>query len=246
MSPAELQKLPGFGRDIEKSRAEAKRLLAEAGFPNGLKFVLKNRNVKLPYQDFAVFVIQEWKKIGVEATNRPLETAAWFDDGRDSRNFEADRRPARRVHGRSRPVPGGTSIAAVPDELGPGSPTLRLDDLFERQARALDPAERKKLVNQYREDRVREGVLHARALVGAKHRALGQAEKLDGAAQPLLQPEAAGRLARRRLIGEAIRHAHVHPQAPAVDGPDPARGRHHGVPDHARDPRGRRPPDPRG
>ena len=30
---AELEKLPGFGRDAEKNRAEAKRLLAEAGLP---------------------------------------------------------------------------------------------------------------------------------------------------------------------------------------------------------------------
>jgi len=55
---AELDKLPGFGRDMEKNRAEARRLLAEAGYPRGFKLVLKNRNVKLPYQDFAVFAIQ--------------------------------------------------------------------------------------------------------------------------------------------------------------------------------------------
>src|SRR5262245_18908507 len=41
MSPAELEKLPGFGRDMEKNRAEARRLLTEAGYPNGLKVVLK-------------------------------------------------------------------------------------------------------------------------------------------------------------------------------------------------------------
>src|SRR5204863_34448 len=62
--------------------------LAEAGYPNGFKVVLKNRNVRVPYIDFAVFVIQEWKKIGVEAEHRPLETAAWFADGRDTGNFE--------------------------------------------------------------------------------------------------------------------------------------------------------------
>src|SRR2546427_6296273 len=67
MSESELQKLPGFGRDMEKNRAEAKRLLAEAGYPNGFKVVLKNRNVRVPYIDFGVFVIQEWRKIGVEA-----------------------------------------------------------------------------------------------------------------------------------------------------------------------------------
>ena len=78
--PAELEKLPGFWRDAEKSRAEAKKLLAEAGYPNGLKIVMKNRNVKLPYQDLAVFLIQEWRKIGLEVENRPVETAAWFAD----------------------------------------------------------------------------------------------------------------------------------------------------------------------
>src|SRR5437867_7041180 len=57
MAPAELEKLPGFGRDAEKNRTEAKKLLAEAGYPNGFKVVLKNRNIKLPYQDFAVYVI---------------------------------------------------------------------------------------------------------------------------------------------------------------------------------------------
>src|SRR5262245_60871001 len=85
---AELEQFPGFWRDPEKSRAEARKLLAEAGYPNGLKVVLKNRNVKLPYQDFAVYVIQEWRKIGVEAEHRPLETATWYSDGRDKGNFE--------------------------------------------------------------------------------------------------------------------------------------------------------------
>src|SRR5262245_56382601 len=83
MPEVDLQKLPGFGRDMEKNRAEARRLLAEAGYPNGVKVVLKNRNVKIPYQDFAVFAIQEWRKIGIEAEHRPLETAAWFADGHD-------------------------------------------------------------------------------------------------------------------------------------------------------------------
>src|SRR5262245_57116113 len=38
--PAELEKLPGFGRDAEKNRAEAKRLLTEAGYTNVCKVVL--------------------------------------------------------------------------------------------------------------------------------------------------------------------------------------------------------------
>ena len=44
-------KVPGFGKDAEKNRAEAKRPLVEAGYPNGLKVVLENRNVRVPYND---------------------------------------------------------------------------------------------------------------------------------------------------------------------------------------------------
>ena len=146
MSDAELQKLPGFGRDMEKNRAEAKRLLAEAGYPNGFKVILKNRNVRVPYIDFGVFAIQEWRKIGVEAEHRPLETAAWFADGRDTGSFELI-------------ISGTFNYMDDPDLFleryttkdsnnwgrfsDPG-----IDDLFARQTRVLDPSERKRLVNE--------------------------------------------------------------------------------------------------
>ena len=48
--PGGLAKLPGFGKDINAARDEAKRLLKEAGVPEGFSFVLKNRNVKEPYE----------------------------------------------------------------------------------------------------------------------------------------------------------------------------------------------------
>jgi len=146
MPDAELEKLPGFWRDAEKSRAEARRLLAEAGYPNGFKVVLKNRNIKLPYQDFAVFAIQEWRKIGVEAEHRPLETAAWFADGQNTANFELMvSAPSRFMDDPdvwlNRYTTGDTeNWGRVSDP--------RIDDLFARQTRALDPRERKKLVNE--------------------------------------------------------------------------------------------------
>jgi peptide/nickel transport system substrate-binding protein len=143
---AELQKLPGFGKDVEKSRAEAKRLLAEAGYPNGFKAVLKNRNVKLPYQDFAVYAIQEWRKIGIEVENRPLETAAWFADLRDTGNFELGLQPT--VEYMDDPdIFLRRYTTGDPSNYGRFS-NPALDDLFSRQARALDPAERRKLVHQ--------------------------------------------------------------------------------------------------
>jgi peptide/nickel transport system substrate-binding protein len=144
MPPAELEKLPGFWRDADRSRAEAKKLLAEAGFPSGFKVVLKNRNVKLPYQDFAVFVIQEWRKIGIEAENRPLETAAFIADGREHGNFELI------VSATVEYIDDPDVIlrrytTGDPQNLGRYSDPI-LDDLFARQTRSLDPAERKKLI----------------------------------------------------------------------------------------------------
>ena len=146
MSDAELQKFSGFGKDMEKNRAEAKRLLAEAGYPNGLKAVLKNRNVRVPYVDFGTFVIQEWRKIGVEVEHRPLETASWFADGRDTGSFEMIVSPS-------------FNFMDDPDQFLERYTTgdsnnwgrfsdPRIDDLFTRQARALDPTERKKLIDE--------------------------------------------------------------------------------------------------
>jgi len=87
LSPEELEQMPGFSRDHEANLREAKRLLAEAGYPNGFKTVLTNRNVKLPYIDLAVYVISAWKKIGVEAEHKVEESATWTQS-RVNRDFE--------------------------------------------------------------------------------------------------------------------------------------------------------------
>jgi len=143
---AELQRLPGFGKDAEKNRAEARRLLAEAGYPNGFKVVLKNRNIRLPFQDWGVFAIQEWRKIGVEAEHRPLETAAWFADGQDTGNFELIVSSPSQFMDEpdiwlSRYTTGDT------ENWGRLSDP-RLDDLYSRQQRALSTGERKKMVHE--------------------------------------------------------------------------------------------------
>ncbi len=143
---AELQKLPGFGREIEKNRAEAKRLLAEAGYPNGFKVVLKNRNVKLPYQDFAVFVIQEWRKIGIEAENRPLESAAWYAEGRDQGHFELIVLPTADFMDDPDLFLFRYTTGASQNWGRFSNPAI--DDLFSRQARTLDPSERRKLAHE--------------------------------------------------------------------------------------------------
>ena len=72
----ELEALPGFARDMEKARAEARRLLAEAGRAN-LKFKLTNRNVPDPFVPLAVFLIDQWRRIGVEVEHLQIDARPW-------------------------------------------------------------------------------------------------------------------------------------------------------------------------
>jgi peptide/nickel transport system substrate-binding protein len=73
----ELEKIAGFWPDIEKSRAEAKRLLKEAG-AEGLTFELINRNVDQPYKYLGTWLIDQWDKIGLHVTQQVVPTGPWF------------------------------------------------------------------------------------------------------------------------------------------------------------------------
>ena len=97
MDPEELATIPGFQRDMTKARAEAKRLLAEAGVPN-LKFVLTNRSIAQPYTPAGVFLVDQWRQIGVNVEHQQLETSPYlaglangqFDVGIDFSNLFMD------------------------------------------------------------------------------------------------------------------------------------------------------------
>jgi peptide/nickel transport system substrate-binding protein len=146
LGAAELEKLPGFGRDHAASLREAKRLLAEAGFPNGFKTVLTNRNIKMPYIDLAVYMISAWKKIGVDAEHKVEETATW-SQSRLNREFALLLDPY------------GSTTVGDPDEMldkfvtgqpenwGRMSDPV-VDDLFALQSKEMNEGKRAQLVKQ--------------------------------------------------------------------------------------------------
>ena len=78
ISRAELEKIPGYWRDIEKSRAEARRLLAEAGVPS-LKLKLLNRQLGQPFQPAGIYAVDQWRRVGIQAEHTELETKVYFD-----------------------------------------------------------------------------------------------------------------------------------------------------------------------
>lgn len=84
----ELTQLAGYGRDVTGARAEAKRLLAEAGVPEGFEFNLLNRNIQMPYEYIGVFLIDQWRQIGLKVNHVVKETGPYLADERAG-NFDA-------------------------------------------------------------------------------------------------------------------------------------------------------------
>ena len=85
-SKQELDQIAGFWPDIDKSRAEARRLLQEAG-AEGLSFELLNRGVDQPYKYVGTWLIDQWSKIGLHVTQRVMPTGPELDALR-SGNFQ--------------------------------------------------------------------------------------------------------------------------------------------------------------
>ncbi len=143
-SAEELQAFPGFGRDMAANRAEARRLLAEAGLPN-LSFAFSNRSVYTPQ---GIFLIDQWRQIGVTARHELLENTAYFASRRDG-NFEVI------VDASNEYVDEPTiqfaqflSVDRAPGNIS-GATDRALDALFDRQARATGAAERREAVRAF-------------------------------------------------------------------------------------------------
>jgi peptide/nickel transport system substrate-binding protein len=74
----ELRKLAGYG-DPARDKAEARRLLAAAGFGPGKPLRLDMVTRASPiYVDLASFVVDHFRQVGVETTLRQMEVGAWF------------------------------------------------------------------------------------------------------------------------------------------------------------------------
>jgi len=150
-TPEQLAHLPGMSQDIAAARAEARRLLKEAGQEN-LKLTLTNEALANPYAPLGVYVIDQWRQIGVTATHEPLEAARW-NAARFSGNFDAVTDfVAEFVDEPSLQLAHYISHDKAPDNISRAIDRT-LDELYEQQLRATDPAERKKLVSAF-EDRV--------------------------------------------------------------------------------------------
>ena len=86
-SEEELVQLAGYGRDVEASRAEARRLLEEAGATD-LTIDYNNRDVDQPYKVVGTWLIDQWAKIGVKAEQHVRPTPQFYAALRKSHEYD--------------------------------------------------------------------------------------------------------------------------------------------------------------
>ena len=79
MPPEMAKQLPGYDPDVEKNRAEARKLMEKNGYGPNKRLALKvsTRNIP-PYRDPAVILIDQLKQIYIDAELEPVDSPAWF------------------------------------------------------------------------------------------------------------------------------------------------------------------------
>jgi peptide/nickel transport system substrate-binding protein len=147
MPPEVLQTLPGYGPDVEKNRAEARKIMEKLGYGPEKRLAIKVSTRNFPaWRDPAVIMLSQLKEIYIDGELDLVDTALWYT------------KMARKDY----------TVGMVPIESGVDDPdqmffenyvcgALRnysgycnpeLDKLVNQQSMEADPAKRKQIVWQ--------------------------------------------------------------------------------------------------
>ncbi len=143
----ELETMPGFSHDIEASRAEARKLLADAGV-HDLKLALLVRDIPMPHYAGADIIAKSWTAIGVETTVKKLNIFDWQKQV-EAHDFDV----AQDFQGDFYDDPSIQLAKYVSQDISPvdysGVTDRFLDALYIGQALTTDPRERVKIVREF-------------------------------------------------------------------------------------------------
>ena len=145
----ELQKLDGYWPDIEKSRAEARRLLKEAGVPEGYEFTFHNRAVDMPYKIVGTWLIDQWRQVGLKVKQRVQPTSPFYATLRRKKDYDVSMdfncqsvvNPLLDVSKWQSDTVAGNQYAGFQDP--------QMDKWFEQMNRSGDPAEQRRIMRMY-------------------------------------------------------------------------------------------------
>ena len=146
--PAELAKLAGYWPDIKASRAEARKLLKEAGLPENFAFTFKNRGIPMPYEPLGVWLIDQWRQIGLNVKQEVIEAAAYYTPLRAGDFEVAMDFQCGYIVEPDLDMYKFLSTDRNPSNYGRYKDPV-LDDLYDKQGRAKTVEERKALIRQF-------------------------------------------------------------------------------------------------
>jgi peptide/nickel transport system substrate-binding protein len=175
--PDELAKLAGYGHDIEKSRAESRKLLKEAGVPDGFSFVFSNRGIPMPYEPLGVWLIDQWRKVGLNVTQRVIEPAAYYSSLRKGEHQVAMDFQCGYIVEPDLDMYKFLSSSRNPANYGYYEDPV-LDALYDKQSQASNVEERKKIVREF-EKRVLDEQAHY-LMTLQWHRIIPHSSRLHG------------------------------------------------------------------
>jgi peptide/nickel transport system substrate-binding protein len=144
LAPEELKKYQQFGSDMKKREAEAKRLLAKAGYAKGLDVELMLRRGPL-YERGALSRQDDLKKVGINLKLTLLDTAAITDRQKKS-DFQAYTAPAA-VHMDDPDLYYARFTCDAPSNYGKYC-NPEFDKLFEEQSRVFDVQKRAEITRK--------------------------------------------------------------------------------------------------
>jgi peptide/nickel transport system substrate-binding protein len=147
---AELEQIAGYWPDIEKSRAEARRLLREAGIPDGFTFKFNVRDIDQPYKIVALWVAKQWEGIGLKPEQVILPTKSYWQALRDPASGYQVSIDFRTAAVANPLLDIAKFISSDRSDINFANYEDRtLDDLFDKMNRTPDVAEQRRLMRQF-------------------------------------------------------------------------------------------------
>lgn len=142
----QLRQIAGFGGTVEANRQEARKLLADAGFPNGFNTTMNFRLGPEVSQVTAVFAADQISKIGIKANIVAQESGIYFDSQLKG-NFDMASGSISSLTIDPDFVFGGTFNCNGASN-STGTCVAAIDTLLAQQSAEADKARRVQLVNQ--------------------------------------------------------------------------------------------------
>ena len=146
----ELFQLPGYrqGDAKEQDREEARRLLAEAGYPDGVDTTILTIADLQRHVDLSVFIVDQLATVGINVENKLLPVGDWFVPFSSTFDYALIT-----VEGNvSYPDPDSAAGNILPGGVWTHLEDQQMVDLFEQQSNETDQDRRREIVEelQYR------------------------------------------------------------------------------------------------